>query len=177
MSNKAKLALFGFSNSLAREGARKNVFTNTIAPLAASKMTETIMPPDILASLKPDFVVPLVAYLCHDSCTENGSIFEVGAGFVSKLRWERSKGAVFKADSTFTPASVGAKFAQICDFKNADHPTSIMDTDWVGLLDKAKALPSNPNPGEMRFDGRVAIVTGAGAGLGRAYAMLLGKVT
>jgi hypothetical protein len=39
----------------------------------ASRMTETIMPPDMLAALKPEFVVLLVAFLCHDSCTENGS--------------------------------------------------------------------------------------------------------
>jgi multifunctional beta-oxidation protein len=67
------------------------------------------MPPEMLAALKPEFVVPLVAYLCHESCQENGSLFEVGAGFIAKLRWERSKGVVFKADPSFTPASVGAK--------------------------------------------------------------------
>ncbi|KAI8915798.1 hypothetical protein EDD86DRAFT_186096 [Gorgonomyces haynaldii] len=172
----AKLALFGFSNSLAREGAKKNVYTNTIAPLAASKMTETIMPPEILASLKPEFVVPLVAYLCHDSSKENGSIFEVGAGFVAKLRWERSKGVVFKADATFSPSSVAAKIDQISDFTNPDYPSSIMDTDWLSLLEKAKTLKSNPGSGDLRFDGRVAIVTGAGNGLGRAYAHLFAKL-
>ncbi|KAH6588878.1 hypothetical protein BASA61_005790 [Batrachochytrium salamandrivorans] len=172
----AKLALFGFSNSLAREGARKNVFVNTIAPLAASRMTETVLPPDMLAALKPEFVVPLVAYLTHESCAENGSLFEVGAGFVSKLRWERSKGAVFKADATFTPASVGAKWKQITDFTKPDYPSSIMDTNWIGLLEQAKSLSDNPNPSPLRFEGRVAIVTGAGNGIGRAYAHLFSKL-
>lgn len=172
----AKLSLFGLSNALAREGARKNVLTNTIAPLAASKMTETVMPPDMLASLKPEFIVPLVAFLCHESSTENGSIFELGAGFVAKLRWERSKGAVFKADSSFTPGAVALKLPQIQNFTNPDYPTSIMDTDWVGLLEQAKLLQSNPVGADLRFDGRVAIVTGAGAGIGRAYALLFGKL-
>jgi multifunctional beta-oxidation protein len=167
--------LLGFSNSLAREGQKKNVLTNTIAPLAASKMTETIMPPDMLASLKPEFVVPLVAYLCHESCTENGSLFEVGAGFVSKLRRERSKGVVFKADSTFTPGAVAAKMGQISDFTNPDYPSSILDTDWLALLERAKGLTSNQGP-QLSYSGRVAVVTGAGAGIGRAYAHLFAKV-
>ena len=63
---------------------------NTIAPLAASRMLETVMPPDVLAMVKPSNIVPLVAYLSHDSCTENGSVFEVGGGFVAKLRWQRA---------------------------------------------------------------------------------------
>ncbi|KAJ3033041.1 hypothetical protein HDV00_006826 [Rhizophlyctis rosea] len=172
----AKLALFGFTNTLAREGARKNIHANTIAPLAASRMTETVMPPEVLAALKPDFVVPLVAYLCHETCQENGSLFELGAGFVAKLRWERTPGAVFKADSSFTPASVKAKWREITDFSRPYYPTSITDTDWVGLLEQAKQLPGNPNPENLRFDGKVAVVTGAGNGLGRAYALLFGKL-
>jgi multifunctional beta-oxidation protein len=172
----AKLALLGFSNALAIEGGRKNVFTNTIAPLAASKMTETIMPPEMLASLKPEFVVPVVAYLCHESCKENGGLFEVGAGFASKLRRERSKGAVFKADSTFLPGAVAAKIAQINDFKNADYPATITDTDWIEKLEIAKTLSSNVSAGDLRFDGKVAVVTGAGGGIGRAYAHLFGRL-
>ena len=162
--------------SLAREGGRKNVLCNTIAPLAASRLTETVMPPDMLAALKPEFIVPVVAYLCHESSAENGSIFEAGAGFVAKLRRERSKGAVFKADATFTPAAVQAKWPEINQFNNPEYPGSIMDADWMGLLERAKSLPSNPAGKELRYDGKVAVVTGAGGGLGRAYALLFAKL-
>ena len=171
----AKLGLLGFSNTLAREGGRKNVYCNTIAPLAASKMTETVMPPEILSSLKPEFIVPLVAYLCHESSTENGSLFEAGAGFVAKLRRERSKGVVFKADANFTPGAVSAKMKEICDFSSPTYPQSIMDTDWTGLLEQAKSLESKAFGPNLRFDGKVAVVTGGGAGIGRAYALLFGK--
>ncbi|MCL4119928.1 UNVERIFIED_CONTAM: hypothetical protein GTU68_007878 [Idotea baltica] len=87
----AKLALHGFSMALAREGEKRNIFVNTIAPLAASRMLETVMPPDVLANLKPSLVAPLVGYLCHESSTENGSVFEVGGGFAGKLRWQRTE--------------------------------------------------------------------------------------
>lgn len=87
----AKLALHGFTQSLAKEGEKKNIRVNTIAPLAASRMLETVMPPDVLATVNPNLVVPLVAYLCHDTTTETGSVFEVGGGFVAKLRWQRTE--------------------------------------------------------------------------------------
>lgn len=71
----AKLALHGFTQALAKEGEKRNIRVNTIAPLAASRMLETVMPPDVLKLVNPSLVVPLVAYLAHDSCTENGSVF------------------------------------------------------------------------------------------------------
>ena len=54
-------------------------------------------------ALKPEYVAPLVAYLCHESSTANGQLFELGAGWVSRIRWERSKGAFFPANESFTP--------------------------------------------------------------------------
>jgi multifunctional beta-oxidation protein len=53
-------------------------------------MLETVMPPDVLKNVKASLVIPLVAYLTHESCTETGSLYEVGGGFVAKLRWQRS---------------------------------------------------------------------------------------
>jgi multifunctional beta-oxidation protein len=72
---------------LAKEGEKKNIRCNSIAPVAASRMTETVMPPSALKMLKPEYVVPLVAYLVHESCEENGSVFELGGGYIAKLRW------------------------------------------------------------------------------------------
>jgi hypothetical protein len=54
-------------------------------------MTETVMPESILKTVNPSLVVPLVAYLSHESCTETGSLFEVGGGFAAKLRWQRTE--------------------------------------------------------------------------------------
>jgi len=123
----AKLALLGFSNTLAREGKKSNIFSNTIAPLAGSRLTETVMPPDLVAALKAEFVSPVVAFLCHESCNESGSLFELGAGFVSKLRWQRTKGTFFPVDVPLTIENVNSKWDDICDFTDAMNPQSTQD--------------------------------------------------
>ncbi|KAI8055435.1 hypothetical protein BDF22DRAFT_618267 [Syncephalis plumigaleata] len=172
----AKLSLASFSSTLAREGAKYNIHCNCIAPIAASRMTETVMPPEILKAIKPEYITGLVGYLCHESTEENGGLFELGAGFVSKLRRERSSGVVFKADKTFTPGAIAAKWNDINDFSHPQYPQGITDTDWVGLLEQANALSGNPKGDNLRYDGKVAIVTGAGGGLGRSYALLLSSL-
>ncbi|KAK9895846.1 putative multifunctional beta-oxidation protein [Cystobasidium minutum MCA 4210] len=168
----AKMAMTAFTKSLAREGAKYNIHVNCIAPIAASQMTATIMPPEMLEKLKPEYVVPLIAYLCHETAEESGSIFEGGAGYFAKLRWQRTKGAVFKTDDTFTPAAVKARWDEINDFRESTFPANITDTDYLGFLEESKKIKTNKQPEPVRFDDKVVIVTGAGAGLGRAYALM-----
>ena len=173
----AKLALWGFSNTLWREGAKNNIKVNTIAPLAGSRLTETVMPPDLIAALKPEYVALLVAFLVSEACEESGSLFEVGAGLFCKLRWQRSEGALFKLDGSFTPGAVAANWNKVCDFTvNPTYPSSLQDTDWLGLLEETKKIARNPTVGELRYDGRVVLVTGAGAGLGRSHALMFAKL-
>ncbi|OJD14281.1 peroxisomal hydratase-dehydrogenase-epimerase [Emergomyces pasteurianus Ep9510] len=171
----AKLAMVGFTETLAKEGAKYNILANTIAPIAASRMTETVMPPDVLAHLKPDWVVPLVAVLVHPSNTaESGGIFEVGAGHMAKLRWERAKGALLKTDHTLTPQAILAKWNDVKDFSEPSYPTGA--ANFLELLERAQNVPSAPAGEDFNFTGKVALITGAGAGLGRAYALLFAKL-
>ena len=64
----AKLSLVGFMNSLKLEGAKDNIKVNAICPVAATRMTEALMPPAVLEMLKPEFVSPAVAYLASRRC-------------------------------------------------------------------------------------------------------------
>uniref|UniRef100_A0A7N8WXZ3 Peroxisomal multifunctional enzyme type 2 n=1 Tax=Mastacembelus armatus TaxID=205130 RepID=A0A7N8WXZ3_9TELE len=122
----AKLGLLGLANTLAIEGQKYNIHCNTIAPVAGSRLTETIMPPDLVASLKPEYVAPLVLWLCHDQCQENGGLFEVGAGWIGKLRWERSQGHIVRQkNQTMTPEAVRDQWNKICDFTDATKPATI----------------------------------------------------
>jgi NAD(P)-dependent dehydrogenase (short-subunit alcohol dehydrogenase family) len=81
----AKTALIGFMNVLKLEGMKYNIKVNTIAPIAASRMTENLMPPEMLAKLGPEYVSPIVAYLCSEDCRETGGIFTVGGGHYGRI--------------------------------------------------------------------------------------------
>ncbi|MEH6636180.1 MAG: SDR family oxidoreductase [Halioglobus sp.] len=124
----AKRGLIGFTNTLALEGAKKGIKANVIAPVAGSRLTESILPKEVVAALKPEFVTPVVIKLCSELNEENGSLFELGAGWVSKLRWERSRGAFFDPDQELTAEAIAAAWEQIGDFADAQHPSCIQDT-------------------------------------------------
>uniref|UniRef100_A0A672IYT9 Hydroxysteroid (17-beta) dehydrogenase 4 n=1 Tax=Salarias fasciatus TaxID=181472 RepID=A0A672IYT9_SALFA len=115
----AKLGLLGLANTLAIEGRKYNVYCNTIAPVAGSRLTETVMPPDVVAALKAEYVAPLVLWLCHEDCQENGGLFEV-------LRWERTKGhTVRQKNKAMSPEAVRDHWDKICDFTAATRPSGI----------------------------------------------------
>ena len=124
----AKLGLVGFSNTLAIEGKKNNVFVNTIAPIAGSRLTETVLPKNITDALKPEYVSPLVAYLCHESCEETGGLFEVGGGLFTKLRWERTEGKLFKLGREIKPEQLKKDWGKITSFEKATHPATINES-------------------------------------------------
>lgn len=124
----AKSALLGLGRTLALEGARNNIYTNVIAPIAGSRLTETIWPEEVLKATSPDYVVPLAVKLCAEDSTENGGVFEVGASWFAKIRTERSQGVAFGVDGQVTAEQVAERWDEICDFSNAEPAESILST-------------------------------------------------
>jgi|TARA_B100000809_G_scaffold261898_1_gene311709 NAD(P)-dependent dehydrogenase (short-subunit alcohol dehydrogenase family) len=125
----AKLGLHGMSQTLALEGRSKNIMVNTIAPIAGSRLTETVMPQQLVDALKPDFIMPLVVKLCDENSQETGGLYEVGAGFIGKVRWERSKGHSFSVSQGFNAEDVNDAWDEIVDFTDADHPSNIAEAN------------------------------------------------
>ncbi|OQS01606.1 hypothetical protein ACHHYP_00576 [Achlya hypogyna] len=125
----AKMGIAGFSFTAAKEGGRNNIKVNVIAPLAMSRMTETIpSSPNVIARLQTQYVAPLVGYLAHEDCAVNGHVYEVGAGWISRVRWQRSKGVVFPADS-MTIDAIAANLDVVEDFDDeVTYPTSLLDS-------------------------------------------------
>lgn len=114
-----KMGIVGFSLASAREGASNNIRVNIVAPLAGSRLTETVMKPEHVAALKASYVSPLVGYLACEANDHNGGIFEVGAGWIAQVRWQRSEGVLFDvAKKNFSVEDVHKAFPKINDFES-----------------------------------------------------------
>jgi NAD(P)-dependent dehydrogenase (short-subunit alcohol dehydrogenase family) len=120
----AKLGIVGLTRSLAHEGAKRNIKANVIAPGAATRMTDALIPPGLGDKLKPDNVSPLVAYLCHPSCEATGQIISVGGG-----RFARVTIAVAPGVRTEAPSAdwVAENFDAIIGEDELMHPGHAME--------------------------------------------------
>lgn len=118
----AKMGLYGLTRTLALEGRKNNIMVNAIAPTGGTRMTEGLIPANIFEMLKPELISPLVVYLGSEQCKDSGGLFEVGGGWIGKVRWERSLGAGFDPQAGFSPDDVAAQWQTINDFTDAAHP-------------------------------------------------------
>ena len=109
----AKLGVVGLMNALRLEGQKYNVFVNSIAPVAGTRMTEDLMPPEIVKKLDPDLVSPMVAYMCSEQCQHTGAIFTAGAGYFSTIEYR--EGAGVRLPGSPTVDDVAANIDRILD--------------------------------------------------------------
>ena len=107
----AKMAVLGFMNTLGLEGAKKNVRVNALAPTAATRMTEDLMPEELLALLSPESVTAGALVLCHESAP-NRHILCAGAGGYASSRIYETEGVFLPADQQ-TPEVILANWEAI----------------------------------------------------------------
>ena len=108
----AKASLVGLMNTLKIEGERDNIRINAISPVAATRMTENILPPPIAERLKPEYVSPGVAFLVSEDAP-SGVILTAAAGGFALARLYETEG-VYLGDE-LTAEAVRDHFAQISD--------------------------------------------------------------
>jgi NAD(P)-dependent dehydrogenase (short-subunit alcohol dehydrogenase family) len=113
----AKMGIVGLTKTLAHEGAKYGIKVNAIAPVAKSRMTETILPPPVLEKIRPEAVAPLVAYLCSDRCTDTGQTYAVGGGYVARVAVVEGAGVRF--GEGLTPEQIAESWDAIGDLRDA----------------------------------------------------------
>jgi NAD(P)-dependent dehydrogenase (short-subunit alcohol dehydrogenase family) len=118
----AKLGLAGFTKSLYLEGAKNNIKVNTLAPIAATRMTEDILPPEAFKAFDPVNVVPAALFLVSDDAPTN-QIVGAGGGFFHTANVTMTRGIAL-AEGDRTPESVAANWAQISDRTGETVPKS-----------------------------------------------------
>ena len=109
----AKHALIGFMNTLKIEGQKNNIHVNAISPVAATRMTENLMPAEVLAKLKPEYVTPAVVYLVSEEAP-TGVVMTAGAGAFAQARIYETEG-VYLGEGGLSVEEVRDNFARITD--------------------------------------------------------------
>ncbi len=126
----AKMAVVGLMNVIKLEGARNGILINAVAPIAATRMTEALMPKNALPFLRSEYVSAAVAYLACEACQVSGHIISAGAGYFARAQMMEGQGVFVDGDAAADPDQVAAAFDRISDLTHAssfDSATEYID--------------------------------------------------
>ena len=118
----AKLALVGLMQTLAIEGAKHHIHVNALAPTAATRMTEGLMPAQVLAMLKPEAVVPAMLVLAHESAPTRTTLC-AGAGSFEAAHVTMTQG-VYIGTGPDAPEQLAARLAEVTAREGEQVPAS-----------------------------------------------------
>ena len=99
----AKMALVGLMNTLALEGAKYDIRVNCMAPTAATRMLEGLLPQDQLAALDPALVSPAMLALVAENAPTK-TILCAGAGSFEMAQVTMTEGLHFGAGDNVAEA-------------------------------------------------------------------------
>jgi len=113
----AKMGLVGLMNVLHQEGIKSDVRVNTIAPIAATRMTEALLPSEALAAIQPERVTPGVLFLCSENAPSRIVLSAGGGSFAAATMMEAAP--CYIPDAELGPEAIARRFAEISDWSGA----------------------------------------------------------
>ena len=130
----AKAGLVGFSNVLAIEGAKYNIKSNVIAPVARTRLTEELLGP-LTELLDPDQVTPMVVYLCSEANQFTHEIFTAGGGRYGRIFVGTNQGWFSGMKVVPSVEEIREHLDEIRDISDYEIPMS--STEEIMLIAKA----------------------------------------
>ncbi|HET8996959.1 MAG TPA: SDR family oxidoreductase [Acetobacteraceae bacterium] len=134
----AKMAVVGLINVLRHEGGKYGIRINAISPSALTRMTESLLPPDVGPWMKPELVSPAVAWLCSEECDQNGEIIAATAGGYARVQYFVTDGAQFDPAEPVTIEMVRDSIGRIRDLSTAKPYTGLMGNVEQKLRDMGR---------------------------------------
>ncbi len=116
----AKTSMLGLMNVLKQEGLKYNVLVNTIAPVAGTRLTQTVMPQEMVDKLKPELVVPAVTYMVSKENSESGLVIEAGAGNFNRAAIVKGPGIRPGMDTELDAEYVQSNWGAITSLEGAE---------------------------------------------------------
>jgi NAD(P)-dependent dehydrogenase (short-subunit alcohol dehydrogenase family) len=115
----AKMGVVGVANVLKLEGAKYNIKTNVIVPIAGTRLTEDVVPPEMFNKMKVDFVTPAVLYMCSELCRDSGVMINAGLGYFSRSVIMTNEGVILSdGEKIRTPEEVMENWSRITSLEN-----------------------------------------------------------
>ena len=114
----AKMGMIGLMNCLKVEGQKYNVFSSAVAPIAFSRMTDSLFPEGIGERFMPEYVTPAVIYLASDG-GPNGAIIGAGAGVFTRFRIFETMGLSLGTGNDMTPENIALGWDSVSDMDDA----------------------------------------------------------
>jgi NAD(P)-dependent dehydrogenase (short-subunit alcohol dehydrogenase family) len=118
----AKMALVGLMQTLSIEGAKNGIRVNCLAPTAATRMTEDLMPAAVLAALQPQAVVPAMLVLASEDAPTR-TILCAGAGTFEAAHITMTQGVWLGTDA-LTPERLAERLTEVTDRTDETVPQS-----------------------------------------------------